>query len=227
MSPRVDRALRVHPMVPCPVRYRQGMLEPPTGPAHHESASNRRTNIIPSAAATRQSRIHFGMVRVCIHPGHLHPRPPPTALSYRGSRQRPGSNPRLLDASRLLINTKSQRHSIVSPAPTDPGPGNDRVDRGPGQHVKPQQTVDRGLRSNTLLSRKGKKMTQLDFEMARSRANDCIRALDAVSKVNFVLHTLAPDLMPEVDKISAALVEKLVENQAIVNQGFPQIEASY
>ena len=37
---RVDRALRVHPMVPCPVRYRQGILEPPSGPAHHESASN-------------------------------------------------------------------------------------------------------------------------------------------------------------------------------------------
>jgi len=124
MSPRADRALRVHPIVPCPVWYRHGMLEPPPGPAHDESASNRRTDIISCAAATRQSRFHFGMVRVCIHPGHLHPRPPPTDLSYRGSRQRPGSNPRVLDASRLLIHTKSQRHSIVSPAPTDPGPGN-------------------------------------------------------------------------------------------------------
>jgi hypothetical protein len=112
MCSRVDRALRAHPIVPCPVWYRQRMLEPPPGPAHDESASNRRTHMIPSAAVTRQSRIHFGMVRVCIHPGHLHPRPPPPYLICRGSRQRPNSNPRVLDGSWLLTHRGDAKSNV-------------------------------------------------------------------------------------------------------------------
>jgi hypothetical protein len=126
MSSRADRALRVHPIVPCPVWYRQGMLEPAPGPAHDESASNRRTNIISCAAVTRQSRFHFEMVRVCIPPGHLHPRPPPTDLSCRGQVSDPvriSSSGRISAVdSRRVAETLSQ--TCESPTPTDPGPGN-------------------------------------------------------------------------------------------------------
>jgi hypothetical protein len=126
MSPRVDRALRVHPIVPCCVWYRQGMLEQPSGPAHDESASNRRTNMIPSAAVSRQSRIHFGMVRVRIPPGHLHPRPP-TAMSHLWSKsatrfESANAGRILAVVSRRVAETLSQ--TCDSPTPTDPGPGN-------------------------------------------------------------------------------------------------------
>jgi hypothetical protein len=70
-------------------------------------------------------------------------------------------------------------------------------------------------------------MTQLEFEMARSKANTCVRALSQLANVNYELRDLAPDLIPDVDKVCAAVVEKLVAAQAIVNQGFPRSEASY